>query len=332
VVNGSLKSIWWNAALRLLRLPASSPHRAHTKSGSRPLVSVLLPTHNRADVLGYAIASVLWQTEQDFELLIVGDGCTDETSNVVAGFHDERIRWFDLPKAPLSGYANRNLVLKQARGRYVAYAQHDDIFFPDHLARLIATIQTSKDDWCYSRPLWCTPDGYCVPFAVNLGNSEELDHFLNVENHIPSCCVLHTRGALERVGYWPDDVERIADWRCWHRIIQTSASKTAAYCAEATVLHFRARWKSGPEQDPILVARLHAIAQNAAWWPPALKFDVPTGTTEQSAFFKSIFPRRTGSAGRIAEIRAGVAVVLDRVASKFVNEAVGSYQPEEHQS
>jgi glycosyltransferase involved in cell wall biosynthesis len=128
------------------------------------LISVLLPTHNRADVLGYAIASVLWQTEQDFELLIVGDGCTDETPNVVASFHDERIRWFDLPKAPLSGYANRNLVLKRARGRYVAYAQHDDIFFPDHLAHLIATIEGSECDWCYSLPLWCTPDGYCVPF------------------------------------------------------------------------------------------------------------------------------------------------------------------------
>jgi len=97
--------------------------------------------------LGYAIASVLWQTEQDFELLIVGDGCTDETATVVESFHDERIRWFDLPKAPLSGYANRNLVLSKARGRYVAYAQHDDILFPDHLAQLIATIRASKSEW-----------------------------------------------------------------------------------------------------------------------------------------------------------------------------------------
>ena len=317
----SRRSIWRDLALRWLRRPASSQRQAPRKSGGRPLISVLLPTHNRADVLGYAIASVLWQTVRDFELLIVGDGCTDETPNVVASFQDERIRWFDLPKAPLSGYANRNLVLKQARGRYVAYAQDDDILFPDHLAQLIATIEASQgSNWCYSRPLWCTPDGYCVPFAVNLGNSDELDHFLDVENHIPSCCVLHTRKALKKIGYWPEDVERIADWRCWHRIIQASASKMAAYCSEATVLHFRARWKSGPEQDPIAVARLLAIAQSGAWWPSALKLEIPTGTIEQRVFFKKICPGASASEARIAEIRAGIALVLDRLAWKWVNE------------
>ncbi|MGH9548080.1 MAG: glycosyltransferase family 2 protein, partial [Terriglobales bacterium] len=287
----------------------------------KPLVSVLLPTHNRADVLGYAIATVLWQTEQDFELLIVGDGCTDETAKVVASFHDERVCWFDLPKAPLSGYANRNKVLRRARGRYVAYAQHDDIFFPDHLAKLIATIEASEAEWCYSRPLWCTSDGYCVPFAINLGNADELAHFLNVENHIPSCCVLHTRKALKRVGYWPEDVERLADWRCWHHIIQTSASQTVAYCREATALHFRASWKSGPEQDPIAVSQLHAIAQSATWWPSALKLDVPPGSAEQGIFFETICPDGVASEARIAELRAGITLVLDRLAWTWIKEA-----------
>ena len=313
-------SIWRDTALGWLRRPASPQHRALRNSGGGPLVSVLLPTHNRADVLGYAIASVLWQTEQDFELLIVGDGCTDETAKVVGSFHDERIRWFDLPKAPLSGYANRNLALKQARGRYIAYAQHDDIFFPDHLAQVIATIETSRADWCYSRPLWCTPDGYCVPFAINLSNPDELDHFLNVQNHIPSCCVLHTRTALQRVGYWPEDVAHIADWRCWQRIIQSSRSKSAAYCPEATVLHFRARRNSGPKKDPSAVTRLRAIAQSGTWWPPALKFDVLTGTTEQSVFFEMICPSGAASEGRIAELRAGIRLVLDRLAWMRVGE------------
>ena len=143
-----------------------------------PLVTILLPTHNRADVLGYAIQSVLWQTERNFELLIVGDGCTDNTPDVVATFPDPRIRWFDLSKAPGSGYANRNIALRQARGRYVAYAQHDDIMFPDHVESLIATINASGADWAYSRPLWVMPDGVVLPLSVNLTHCDELDNFI----------------------------------------------------------------------------------------------------------------------------------------------------------
>src|ERR1700688_5046943 len=147
-----------------------------------PQYSVLLPTHNRSELLRFAILSVLGQTEGDFELLIVGDGCTDNSAAVVASFADPRIRWFDLPKAPHFGYANRNIALKEATGEYIAFVADDDLVFSDHLALLAATLDKSGAEWAYSRPLWVTTDGIVVPFSGNLLNPDELDIFLTEGN------------------------------------------------------------------------------------------------------------------------------------------------------
>lgn len=277
-----------------------------------PRTSILLPTHNRADVLGYSIRSVLWQTDRDFELLIVGDGCTDNTAEVVASFADPRIRWFDLPKAPLSGYANRNRVLRQARGRYVAYGQDDDIMLPDHVERLIATLEESDADWVYSRPLWVARDGFLFPFAVDLTQSDQLDHFLHTGNTIPSCCVAHRRDALERVGYWPEDVPHVADWHCWRRIILSSTKGGAAYCPIPTVLHFQAQWKiTETDQE----TRLRTIAQTAAWWPEACRIPIASGIADQQTAFAALSPNPAAWVGRL---RRGVVEICDRLTWAWV--------------
>jgi glycosyltransferase involved in cell wall biosynthesis len=272
-----------------------------------PRVTVLLPTHNRADVLSCAIRSVLWQTEANFELLIVGDGCTDNTPEVVAAFHDARIRWFDLPKAPLSGYANRNIALRQARGRYVAYAQHDDIWFPDHLEKLIAALEACGAEWGYSRPLWVMPDGVILPFSVNLTNDNEFEHFLKGENFIPSSCVMHERQALVRVGFWPEDVPRVADWHCWRRILTTGPTAAVGYCAVPTSLHFRSNWRQG---DYPLERRLRGIA-DATWWPEQCRVSIRPGDVEQQRFAEAL---SSAPAKWIDELRAGVDGVATRLA------------------
>ena len=274
--------------------------------GVSPRVTILLPTHNRADVLGYAIQSVLGQTEKDFELLIVGDGCTDNTRDVVSTFSDPRIRWFDLPKAPLSGYANRNIALREARGQFIAYAQHDDIMFPDHVERLIATIAPMGVDWAYSRPLWVMPDGVLIPFSINLTHRDELDHFLSVENHIPSNCIMHTRSVLNRVGFWPENVPREADWRCWQRMILTGTTGAVGYCRLPTALHFRANWREG---DTPLERRLREIVKST-WWPTILRYP-PAAEPQQATIWRAV---QAGGIQWVSALRAAADTVVDHIA------------------
>jgi uncharacterized coiled-coil protein SlyX len=218
---------------------------ARERGAPAPRFSILLPTHNRADVLPFAILSVLGQTVQDYELLVVGDGCTDETAEVVARFEDPRVRWFDLPKAPGFGYANRNVALREARGGLIAFMAHDDIWLPDHLQLLEQHFADPAIELAYSRPLWVAPDGLITPTAFNLHERAMRESFLaRQENHIPAACVVHRRECLARYGYWDEALPGGGDWDMWARIIAGGGEHNVAYESAPTCLHFRAIWKT----------------------------------------------------------------------------------------
>jgi glycosyltransferase involved in cell wall biosynthesis len=115
-----------------------------------PLISVVLPTFNRSRVLACAIESVRRSTCQDWELLVTGDHCTDDTASVVAGFRDPRIDFVNLPSNAGEQSAPNNDALRRARGRYIAFLNHDDLYFPDHLATMAAFLQQSGADFAWS--------------------------------------------------------------------------------------------------------------------------------------------------------------------------------------
>ena len=89
------------------------------------MVSVILPTYNRAAYLRECIESVLRQPEVDLELLIVDDGSTDDTESLVASFKDERIRYF---KRPHTGWISsmKNFAIDRSSGEYLAFIDSDD--------------------------------------------------------------------------------------------------------------------------------------------------------------------------------------------------------------
>lgn len=103
------------------------------------LLSIILPTHNRATLLPRSINSVLAQTDQQWELIVVDDGSTDNTRAVVTGFADERIRYVHQENRQLNGA--RNTGVANARGTYTGFLDDDDEFLPEHLARLRHAIE-----------------------------------------------------------------------------------------------------------------------------------------------------------------------------------------------
>lgn len=100
---------------------------------SKPLVSIVIPTYNRATLIERAINSVLAQTLQDFEIIIVDDASQDDTEAVVKSLTDSRIKYLKHP-TNLNGSAARNTGIKAARGEYLALLDSDDEWLPNHLA------------------------------------------------------------------------------------------------------------------------------------------------------------------------------------------------------
>lgn len=283
-------------------------------SPSEPRFTILLPTHNRPDVLPLAIASVLAQTERDFELLIVADGCEASTAKVVQGFSDPRIHFFDLPKAPHFGYANRNVALRQARGKYVAFAAHDDLWLPDHLELMGRLLDQTGVSWAYSRPLWVSTDGVIIPLTTNLLLPSTLRHFLGGSNTIPAGCVVHTREALEQAGYWPEEVRFMGDWTLWTRILGQHHNRLA-HLRIPTQLHFSARWKNSRHARVPQVKYWLSIADQHDWWPAHLRYAVGTGHNAQQVIWEVM--QQDGLAWS-QQLREEVDTAVDRVAGLYV--------------
>lgn len=109
-----------------------------------PLVSVVVPTYNRAHCIGNAVASILGQTFRDLELLVVDDGSKDDTAALMASYHDPRLRY--LPQPVNRGRnAVRNVGIREARGEFVAFLDSDDVWLPDKLAYQVAAMQKAPE-------------------------------------------------------------------------------------------------------------------------------------------------------------------------------------------
>ncbi len=181
------------------------------------LVSVIIPTFNRAGWVTEAVASVLVQTYRDFELLVVDDGSTDATLEALAPFyrHIEVLR-----TARRRGVAAaRNLGIAAARGKWLAFLDSDDLWLPDKLARQMAFLEKHPELLvCQTDEIWVR-NGVRVNAPVTHRKVGGDIFFPSLERCLvsPSAVVLHRR-LLDEVGWFDETLPAAEDYDLWLRV------------------------------------------------------------------------------------------------------------------
>jgi glycosyltransferase involved in cell wall biosynthesis len=202
-----------------------------------PSVTVIIPTYNWSSVLPYSIGSVLRQTFTDFELLVVGDGCTDNSEAVVQRVGDPRVKWINLPTNTGHQSEPNNEGLRHARGQYIAYLGHDDLWLPHHLSCLVSAVK-QRADLAYGAILFLVagPNGYrgyhrrFWPFYESYQPGVP----------IPPTSVVHRRSVTDHVGGWRcyRELDTDPDTELWQRAY--SANYRFVFVPRLTAIKFPA--------------------------------------------------------------------------------------------
>ncbi|MFL5804444.1 MAG: glycosyltransferase [Roseiflexaceae bacterium] len=186
---------------------------------SSPQISVLLPTYNRAHYLAEAIQSALDQTYPDLEVVVVDDGSTDNTAEVMQRFSDPRIRLIRQENRGIS--AALNTAFRTARGPYIAILNSDDRWLPELLAEELAVLRANPDvGLVYARCQAMNPAGQ--PLARTTGVPArypgQMFRSLLYGDHICTIAVLARRAHVEQVGMWDESLIANEDWDLWLRL------------------------------------------------------------------------------------------------------------------
>src|SRR5262245_60440975 len=200
-----------------------------------PSVTIILPTFNWSSVLPFSIGSALRQTFRDFELLVIGDACTVGSVAVVGAIDDERVRWINLATHVGHQSGPNNEGLRQARGEFIAYLGHDDLWLPHHLECLVSALRGGPDV------------GYAITDMV--GPEGRYAEMMPLSAHyrrgdwLPPSCIVHRRSVTDHVGGWRHFREISIDpesdlWSRAHR-----GGHAFVFVPRLTAVKFPALWR-----------------------------------------------------------------------------------------
>jgi len=241
-----------------------------------PKVSVIIPTFNCAQYLPQAIDSVLNQSYQDFEIILVNDGSTDDTQVVVDSYSKKAFNTIHYIAQENKGLAcARNVGIRNAHGNYLALLDADDVWLPKRLELGVAMLDAHPEiALVHANVVWMTEEGAVQSEAKRYRNtfSDQIVKSLFLRNvHISCPTVLMRRECIDKVGMFDENLARLGceDRDLWVRIAGHYKIK---YIPEV-LAYYRLR-KSGMSKDSVkmLQARQYVIEKNASQNPALMKY------------------------------------------------------------
>ena len=180
-----------------------------------PRVSAIIPTYNNPAMLLQAVESVLAQTYDDYELLVVDDGSEPETRKALEPFMD-RIKYIYQENAGPSAARNRGI--KESGGELVAFLDHDDLWLPEKLQAQVEYMDAHPEfPLTYHRVDYFT-DGRTLDFPVREGPTGDVLAPLFKRIFLITLAVMCRRECFEKVGYFNEELRFAQDYDIWLRM------------------------------------------------------------------------------------------------------------------
>jgi len=236
-----------------------------------PTISIIIPAYNAAATILETIASVQQQTYLDFELIVINDGSTDRTLELLQNIKDERLRTFSYENGGLSTARNRGI--SHANGEFIAFLDADDLWTTDKLELQLAALQQHPDagvaySWTYFMDVKegsrffhpCEP----VFFEGNVYAKLLVGDFIyNGSN------TLIRRQAIDAVGEFDPEINPCADWDYWVRL---AAQWNFVVVPKHQVFYRRFSGAMSSKVEMMKEASLTAIEKAFRAAPPELQF------------------------------------------------------------
>ena len=238
-----------------------------------PLVSILVPTYNRAATLRQTLDSIFSQSVQDFEIILVDDASTDSTSDLLATYSDPRLRVYRNP-VNLGQAGNAARCLSLATAPFVHYLYSDDFFLPDCLARKLDAISADPGiALVFSATRIIAPDGSPVatrrPFPTDrvLDGARLARHSFRFKNiYGEPSNVLFRRELSDQFGGFAPELSYTVDWEFWIRLscrarVAYLATPLSAFRISRGSVTGALRWRSFRSDDDAFVRRVRSSAR-----------------------------------------------------------------------